>query len=482
MTADILRFDKFKDLAGRGVCNMSGHKKATVTLSEDEYRRLHDAEMQFRFMKRKLPEMIQVERDENLALIHDNLNRMEERQENYKEIVNQLDDQLRTIEMETADALVEQHNRMEAAFDELNDDLLIKTENVLSEQARIFEEMLIEEHNQRQAQLMEIEGQMLDLSQKEQMKADYVIHWLEQCLVLSNFIKDHYAYKKFSPGTLEKIEQNLYMAQENLEYDSSEAALVIAQTAYVQLSELRLVLERQQSSWQILHQTCLLTARRFLDDIENCQNLPALDLDGNELPENIDIDYWSGRKLSRLAEHGRNIIQQLEKDKRLLDHAALNTLLHETIPGMQQALDKAVFEARWSALNSQIRINIADLVIQALEQQGFTLQNALYNNHDLRKAFTAQVQNYQGNEVVIQVNPIAGDVGKNELQLISLDEEQRTQHELTQRSREIAESLKSFGLNVGSIDTVQEHLIQAQTGSQSGRGTHLTRTTSSHGN
>jgi hypothetical protein len=461
---------------------MSGHKKTTVTLSENEYRRLHDAEMQFRFMKRKLPEMIQAERDENLSLIHDNLLRMEERQLDYKEIIDQLDDQLKIIEMDTADAMVEEHSRMQAALDELNDDLLLETENVLSEQARIFEEMIIEEHNQRQTQLMEIESQMLDFTQREQRKTDYVIHWLEQCLVLSGFIKEHYAYKKFSPGSIEKIEQSLYMAQENLEHDSSEAALAIAQTSYAQLSELRLVLERQQSSWQILHQTCLLTAHRFLDDIENCKNLPALDLDGNELPENVDTDYWSGRKLSRLAEYGRNIIQQLERDKRLLDHAALNNLLHDTIPAMQHDLDKAVFDARWSALNSQIRINIADLVIQALEQQGFTLQNALYNNHDLRKAFTAQVKNYQGNEVVIQVNPITGDVGKNELQLISLDEEQRTQHELTQRSREIVESLKSFGLNVGSIDTVQEHLVEAQPNKILDRAEHLTRTTSSHGN
>jgi len=342
--------------------------------------------------------------------------------------------------------------------------------------------MVIEEHNQRQAQVLELENQMLDYSQREQKKGEYVSHCLEQCLILSGFIKKRYAYKKFSPGSLEKIEQNLYLAQENLAHDSSEAALVIAQTAYTQLSELRLVLERQQSSWQILYQTCLLTAHRFLEEIGNNQNLPALDLDGNELPEHVDIDYWSGRKLSRLAEYARNMLQQLERNQRLLDHTALHKLLHETVPGMQHDLDKILFDARWAALNSQIRINIADLVIQALEQQGFTLQNALYNNHDLRKAFSARVQNYQGNEVVIQVNPVAGDAGKNELQLFSLDEEQRTQHELKQRSKEVADSLNRFGLVVGSIDTVQEHLGQAQPGSQTTIHENLTRSTNSHGN
>jgi len=461
---------------------MSGHKKATVTLSEDEYRRLHDAEMQLRFMKKKLPEMIQVEQDENLAVIQDNLARMEQRQGDYKEIVNQFDDQLRYLEMDTADALVEQHSRLQETIHDISEGLLANTETVLSEQARIFEEMVIEEHNQRQVQMLELENQMLDYSQREQKKGEYVSRWLEQCLVLSSFIKERYAYKKFSPGTLEKIEQNLYLAQENLAHDNSEAALVIAQTAYSQLSELRLVLERQQSSWQILYQTSLLTVHRFLEEIGNNQNLPALDLDGNELPENVDIDYWSGRKLSRLSEYARNVLQQLERNQRLLDHAALNKLLHETIPGMQHDLDKNIFDARWAALNSQIRINIADLVIQALEQQGFTLQKALYNNHDLRKTFSAYVQNYQGNEVVIQVNPVAGDAGKNELQLFSLDEEQRTQHELKQRSKEVTDSLKRFGLVIGSVDTIQEHLVQAQTGSQTTRRENFSRSASNHGN
>jgi hypothetical protein len=461
---------------------MSGHKKATVTLSEDEYRRLHDAEMQLRFMKKKLPDMIRVEQDENLAVIQDTLARMEQRQGDYKEIVNQFDDQLRYLEMDTADALVEQHSRLQETIHDINESLLANTETVLSEQARIFEEMVIEEHNQRQAQVLELENQMLDYSQREQKKGEYVSRWLEQCLVLSSFIKERYAYKKFSPGTIEKIEQNLSLAQENLAQDSSEAALVIAQTAYSQLSELRLVLERQQSSWQILYQTSLLTVHRFLEEIGNNQNLPALDLDGNELPEDVDIDYWSGRKLSRLSEYARNVLQQLERNQRLLDHAALNKLLHETIPGMQHDLDKIIFDARWAALNSQIRINIADLVIQALEQQGFTLQKALYNNHDLRKTFSAYVQNYQGNEVVIQVNPVAGDAGKNELQLFSLDEEQRTQHELKQRSKEVTDSLKRFGLVIGSIDTVQEHLVQAQTGSQTTNRENFSRSTSNHGN
>jgi hypothetical protein len=61
------------------------------------------------------------------------------------------------------------------------------------------------------------------------------------------------------------------------------------------------------------------------------------------------------------------------------------------------------------------------------------------------------VQNLEGSEVVIQVMPVPGDAGKNELQLHSLDKDQRTEHELRQRSSEISRTLNDYGLVVGAL-------------------------------
>jgi hypothetical protein len=103
-----------------------------------------------------------------------------------------------------------------------------------------------------------------------------------------------------------------------------------------------------------------------------------------------------------------------------------------------------------------VRINIADLVVQALEQQGFVLQESQYNNNDQRKAFSARVQNLEGSEVIIQVMPVPGDAGKNELQLHSLDKDMRTEHELRQRSLEISRTLNDYGLVVGAMTTADK--------------------------
>jgi len=238
---------------------------------------------------------------------------------------------------------------------------------------------------------------------------------------------------------------------QNLNQGMPEAALLNAQQTYSHLSELRGELERKQNEWSVLYQASLLTARRFYAMLAGCQRLPALDTDGNELPYEIDVDFWCGRKLSRLAEKTRNVLQQLEKNQAILDADALNQLIQTDFPASQEELDKLIVDARLAALNSQVRINIADLVVQALEQQGFVLQESKYSNNDQRKAFSARVQNLEGSEVVIQVMPVPGDAGRNELQLHSLDKDQRTEHELRQRSSEISRTLNDYGLVVGAL-------------------------------
>jgi len=249
---------------------------------------------------------------------------------------------------------------------------------------------------------------------------------------------------------MEKLDRELDLCIQNLNQGMLEAALLNAQQTYSRLSELRSELERKHSEWNVLYQSCLLTARRFYALLANSQKLPALDTDGNELPYQIDVDFWCGRKLSRLAEKTRNVILHLEKNQAILDASALNTLIQADFPALQEELDRLVVDARLAALNSQVRINIADLVVQALEQQGFVLQDAQYNSNDQRKAFSARVQNLEGSEVVIQVMPVPGDAGKNELQLLSLDKDLRTEHELRQRSQEISRTLNDYGLFVGA--------------------------------
>ena len=430
---------------------MSGLKKATVTLSENEYRKLHDAQMRLRFLERKVPDMLEEAQETSNALLWENVGLLRDRQQDYQELVNGFDEQVRDLESETAESLAAYQESFYSSLQNVAGDLLEHTSQALAEQNQLFLDLYNQENNFRQEQLSHLEHQIATLQSSTRQKRVYAMQWIDAARKLAGFIQARYDVNKFAPGQVGKLSKDLQLCLQNLNQGMPEAALLNAQQTYSRLSELRGELERKQNEWSVLYQASLLTARRFYAILAGAQRLPALDTDGNELPYEIDVDFWCGRKLSRLAEKTRNVLQQLEKDKAILDAAALNQLIQNDFPAFQEELDKLVIDARLAALNSQVRINIADLVVQALEQQGFVLQESTYSNNDQRKAFSARVQNLEGSEVVIQVMPVAGDAGKNELQLHSLDKDQRTEHELRQRSLEISRTLNDYGLVVGAL-------------------------------
>jgi hypothetical protein len=104
-----------------------------------------------------------------------------------------------------------------------------------------------------------------------------------------------------------------------------------------------------------------------------------------------------------------------------------------------------------NALNSQLRINIADLVVRALQDQGYALESSDYESADQRKTYDALLSNLDGSEVVVKVAPSGRDLGQNELHLQSIDREEHTEHELQQRWLEVSRSLTHYGLDVGQV-------------------------------
>ena len=99
-------------------------------------------------------------------------------------------------------------------------------------------------------------------------------------------------------------------------------------------------------------------------------------------------------------------------------------------PRIFEEMENTCSLAMEEALNSQLRVNIADIVIQALESQGFCFAASEYLQNDQRKAFSANVTNLAGDKIIIGVEPNKGEPGSSNLHLISADAEQRTEHEL----------------------------------------------------
>ncbi|MDX9863242.1 MAG: hypothetical protein RBT34_00410 [Anaerolineaceae bacterium] len=293
--------------------------------------------------------------------------------------------------------------------------------------------------------------QQEQLGRFQDSKEEIVTKQLNDAEMMYDFITANFDHEKFTGGAAQRAAFQLEQAHQNLDQGFLDAALVKAQQAYQSLSEQRFTLQHKQAEWDLLHLEVKKNLHQLLAAAEELQEIPSTDLDGNEIGQMIDVDYWSARRLSRLKTMIHTRLGQIETRADALQTDELLAIQQDELPRMFEELENTCRLAIEEALNSQLRVNIADIVIQALENQGFCFSESSYQHNDLRKAYSANVTNLAGDEIIIGVEPNKGEPGSSNLHIISADAEQRSEHELQQRAKEVFATLNQYGLEHGSI-------------------------------
>ncbi|MBA4379095.1 MAG: hypothetical protein C0393_00120 [Anaerolinea sp.] len=427
---------------------MSGHKRATITIREDEYRKLQEAEMKLRAeQKDRADQELKMYTNE---IFTSAFAEMEQRQHYYEQVISSLDSDLGNLERETAQTLFTQQADFYHEIEERMNDTWENTAQIVDEVSQCFQNLLEMEHRHHQSQLCALNQQLVHQQENQEQKYMLAETWINCAYTLREFIEDQYDFNRFMPGQTEKFDNELMLACENLQQDMPEAAFVSAQQVYLRLSELRLEIEKVMSEWQILYHSTYRTARKLSNLAKKNREIPAIDLNGNEMPFSIDLKKWSGEKYLTLIQQINGIHSILRNNAQRLTIQDLRNYLQEVLPQLENELDDLIFQARWEVINSQIRVNIADLALQALEKQGFVLNQGGYVNNDMRETFFASMRNIEGSEVFIYVDP--GRENTNALVIDSKDKLPRTEHELRKRFQEISQTLLQYGLQVGPME------------------------------
>ncbi len=426
---------------------MSGHKHATITISEDEYRRLQEAEMKLRSERKERADQAMT------MYTHDVFTKayasMEQRQAFFEQEIASLDSVLSDLERETAHALIAQQSDLYLEFAEKMNNSRENTAQMIDEIAQGFQNMLEKQHHRHQNQLSNVNQQLINIRIDQRQKYTLAENWINYAYTLREFIENQYDYNRFVPGQTQKLDNELTQARENLGQGMSEAAFIGAQQVYTSLSVFRLEIEKVMSEWQVLFHTTYRNARRLDIMAKENREVPAIDTDGNEIPFQIKIIDWAGQEYLLITQQINDILNKLRNDAHQLSIQDLRNYLYEVLPKLEKDLDNIIYQSRLEVINSQIRINIADLALQALEKQGFVLDQCGYINNDRRKSFFASVRNIEGSEVVIYVDPARENV--NNIVIDSKDRIPRTEHELRKRFQDIAQTLLQYGLQVGAM-------------------------------
>lgn len=434
---------------------MSGRKQ--VTIDSSDYQRLRQAETQLRAVQHDLPEVLESLHRGNTAELQRRLEPLEQRQREFQRTMSQLHSEVGNLEAETARRLEQQQRDMRNALQDMAGRLRQETRTLLAEQEHRLTTLVQQEQERREQQVRHLQEQISAIMDDQQRKVEMACSWIEAGEAIHNFIEGHYRHQHFAPGALDRLARELRQARDNMALGTPEAALSLAQQAYHGLSDLRLDLERLEREWQLWRSAALDMAREVLALAQKNRQCQALDLEGKDTGIAVEVDYWTEGKWSALAQDISALIARVTEDRALVSTEELRRIAERTVPECQQRLEQVVEEARLAVIGSQLRINTADLVVQALEEKGFAVQDGTYEGDDMRHGYAAKVQHLDGSEVVVLVTPVAGEPGKNELQIHSYDEMQRTPHELLQRARELNQALQARGLEVGEPRATDAH-------------------------
>ena len=223
-----------------------------------------------------------------------------------------------------------------------------------------------------------------------------------------------------------------------------------SQQSYLELTDLNADLEQQVLYWQTAFQRTYELINDLIFQMVSNGKVNAVDLQGEELPDLVDLNYWTSGRFSQLLSHTRQLSTNLLQDQEILTLADLDRVYNQILPVIRESFESIIYEARLSALNSQLRMNIAEKALQALENHGFHLENSGYSEDDMRSQFNAQLASPDGSEVTINVLPTerSSEELSNEIVVITTHPFLKTDHEARMQWDELSDTLGQYNLKV----------------------------------
>lgn len=428
---------------------MSAYKTATIRVGEAEYQRLREAEEQLRLIelqKGEAQSFIDQKNRPAFGVIH---REIRQREQTFADLANGLDQNVRDLESRTSDWIQQQNSQMLEEFAKiewrLGQESNLQLEQWMGQcnERLQQQERQINEYWQDQENRFRSMDARLEFMQAETRKwLEAALAWLEQIPVsypnLDHFMEE---FEKYQDACLETIA--LY------ECGAVELGYVQAHQLYSGLSKFRHHLEADLVFSTSVQKKLQEKAGGFYRHVQNQQVVKAMDNAGQELTDDIDVEYWTQGDYSVFLQEIMQFYSQVSQPN--LSSQQLQDLLDRRFPELENRSIELVTRARLEVLSSQVRFNIAQIVAEALETQGFHLEEAHYDQQDYRRSFTATTRNASGNEVVIQIEPELEYEEGGKLKIESKDAATVTEHELWQRNQEIFRAIQHYGLFISNI-------------------------------
>ena len=384
---------------------MSGSKESYVRIPAREERRLREQESKLRVVQSDLPKRLADIRTSTMAEVSRQTARIDRRLDQIQATTNSLRSDLAQLERDSQRRLRE---GLQAARNEYTSLVHEERADRLRHEAHMRQEytsLVAQERAERERQISELQSRVTQIEDREEGLQRRAAAWLQDLRVLQQSV-DELPHERFSRGSMARINGQIEQAEMNLRDGASQAALSQAQAAYFQLIELRSEVLFKEQEFEMAYAQAVEAVRSLLEEVaQNRQGVIPTERPGESDIE-VDIDFWSRGSLSRMQDRLREIERTLEKDRSTLTLGQVRQW-EEEAASLRPQLVEAVEAARMAIINSQACFNVAEIIADVMEEQGYSVEQGTYEGEDQREAYAIKMRNRGGDEFVSIITPSA---------------------------------------------------------------------------
>jgi predicted RNA-binding protein Jag len=452
---------------------MSGHKIATVTISQEEYRRLYEAERNLRFEieETALRETAsQPRRTESIfdQLLRSNLpqnqNGAEDNVVRDHSIIDERrgeENRLSTHLSEVQDLIQRESERNSRLLHDSDTQIKTLTEKVADLTAQI-------QANQTEAHALQIENFTYGLNAN-----DAIENLINRITYFLNQIDLFQSTAFYHPEKIEEIEAKVDFALEYEAQGYQETALSILSHALIEANLYNTQIENHAADILAVQAVLLDRLDLLLAQISANSMVRACHRNGEISNVSLDLHEWADGKYEQIYQDALSLQQWLLSNGQHLSYTEMKEV-ERRIGEIDSQFDDVILLAQANALNSQMKYEVANQVVLALVSQGFipTAGDFCVNNGDER--YFAEASNGEGSVVSVIIDPIPGNPVANSISVLSSDAKEKTGYELRQRANAIHDAVEKYGFQISKLEEVTEGTSSIE-GDQLNRSIHRDR-------
>jgi hypothetical protein len=430
---------------------MSGSKR--VTVDQAAWRDAQAAAARLRDVNRELPGMLDALKRQQDERIRQASAEMQSRQDAVERALAGLSKETGKIEARMDRRLRAKTALLWNQMQESTQDLREENRRALDEQEARLQAEVAAERREREQDFQSLREGIAALRSDRDRALSAAAALVADGRLLHGVINAELPHERFAPSQLAAIEQRLLQAEGNLTGGLGEAALAQAQEIYLQLSALRSQVEFRDQEWRAAQIAAVSAITVLQEQIQVNASLEVANTDGALIDGvMLDVDYWSEGELAELSARVSALAERVGSQAASPALAELRSIVERDAADLDAELTAIVSRAGARQFASQVRVNLAELVVETLENTtGFAWEEgqATYMGEDPRRAFYSKLRHSDDSEIVVEVAP--DESGEScVLRILSFDAGIPDEEERLRRMHAIVDQLRDRGLRVGS--------------------------------